>query len=274
MTKRAILLAVSVVIAVQALPTAHAGANTSCPRPANQPTKGSDKPIEPKVTLKPEASSETINFGGSRGTKSVDVVLLASHPLPKTFSPKQLELDSPKRFRRAGQMLDSSSLRLPRFSNPQIVEHRKKIRLRICIDATDAQAGTYSGTVYISGPPGVSSTSIAITANIKTSECNFMLVVILGLILSFLLLLFKAAKDQKKGSDSWPKAIRGRFTDAAFIASTAVALGAALVAMRAIYDSNPAWGAETWTNVFAILGTAFGAAGVGGLIASFTQKSP
>lgn len=280
--------------------TATAMADT-CPRSANQPTpqepkkakgkgkKGGSKPAT--ITLKPETASEVVNFGGARGTKSVDVVLLASQPLPKTFSPKQLELDSPKRFQRAGQALDSASLPLPRFSNPQLIEHRKKILLRICLDADGAKPGTYSGAVYISGPRGIGSTSVAMTANLKTSGAFFLLAQILAILLALFLLLLKAAKEEndrlkearKKEVDDgeretpkpikWREAILPNLTDLGFWASTLIALGAAFVAMRAIYDSTPAWGTETWTNVFALFGTAFGAAGIGSLLTTFTQKS-
>ena len=256
-------------------------ANTSCPRPANKSARDPGKEISPRITLKPEAASEVINFGGTRGTRSVDVVLLASRPLPKEFSVKQLELDSPKRFRRTGQTLDSASLRLPGFSNPQIIEHRKKIRLRICVDMTDAPAGTYSGQVFISGPPGITGTSVTLTINAKTKEFLFFLFLIFALVIAFLLLLFKAAKEEKEKREAkkppetprWREVIGPRFKDPVFLVSTAVALAAALVAMRAIYDTNPAWGTETWTNVFALCGTAFGAAGVGSLITAFTPKA-
>jgi hypothetical protein len=286
--------------------TSAAMANNSCPRPANQPTKaGSKTPSavkregeeekRPKITLKPEASTEVINFGGTRGTKAIDVVLLASQPLPPGFSGKQLELDSPRRFTRAGQSLDSASLRLPRFSNPQVIEHRKKVRLRICVDTTEAPAGTYSGQIYISGPPRIASTSVALTVNVKTSVRIFWLFLVLALIVAFFLLLFKAAREEREGhkarekaklegegkhggdpevpEPSWREALGHQLKDPTFIVSTLVALGAALVAMRAIYDSTPAWGTESWTNFFALFGTAFGAAGVGSLISTFTPKS-
>ncbi|MGC1852528.1 MAG: hypothetical protein WA687_08835 [Solirubrobacterales bacterium] len=283
----------------------------SCPRTANQPTTQEAKKTKGKekkegsesaktITLKPETASEVVNFGGTRGTKSVDVVLLASQSLPDTFSPKQLELDSPKRFQRAGQALDSASLPLPRFSNPQLIEHRKKILLRICLDADGAKPGTYSGTIYISGPRGIGSTSVALTTNLKTSGSFFLLVQILAIFLAFFLLLLKAAKEEydrlKKGQEGedkggkaagakaktstkkakpikWREAILPNLTDLGFWASTLIALGAAFVAMRAIYDSTPAWGTETWTNVFALFGTAFGAAGIGSLLTTFTHRS-
>ncbi len=287
-----------------AAPVASARADASCPLPANQPIKTGGKKNKKKqtkaakrkakkkaakksrsITLKPESTSEIINFGGTRGTKSIDIVLLASHPLPKTFSVKQLELDSPKQFSRSSQTLDSAGLPLPRFSNPQLIEHRKKIRLRLCIDTTGAQAGTYTGTVFISGPPGITSTSITVTANIKTRECLFLLFLIFALLGAFLLLLFKAAKEVREGDEAakkadstkavttWRAALLSSLTDPTFVVSTVIALGAALVAMRAIYDSTPAWGADTWTNAFALCGTAFGAAGVGSLITAFTPKS-
>jgi len=287
--------AVALAGAFIALPAGYAPADTSCPLPANRPTAAGPKTGRAimaaerearrlgKITLKPEAADGTINFGGTRGTKATDVVLLASKPLPRGFSGAQLELDSPRRFARTGQNLDSASLRLPRFSNPQILEHRKKIRLRVCVDATDAPAGAYSGQIFISGPPRIASTSVALTVNVKTEERTFWLFLILALLGAFLLLLFKAAKEVREKDEAekrdtrkqvvrWKVALRSRLKDPTFVVSTIVALGAAFVAMRGIYDSTPAWGTETWTNVFALVGTAFGAAGVGSLISTFMPK--
>lgn len=281
LSRQTVLFLIAITAVPLVLPVTSALADTSCPRPANRPTKGAGKEISPRITLKPETAGEVINFGGTRGTRSVDVVLLASRPLPKEFTVKQLELDSPKRFRRTGQTLDSASLRLPRFSNPQIIEHRKKIRLRICVDTTDAPAGAYSGQVFISGPPGITGTSVTLTVNAKTTTSFFFLFLILALVVAFFLLLFKAAKEEKEKREAknppetpkWREVIFPRFKDPLFLVSTAIALVAALVAMRGIYDSNPAWGTETWTNVFALCGTAFGAAGVGSLITAFTPKA-
>lgn len=251
---------------------ASATADTGCPRPANRPA-ADGSPIDPKIALKAEAATEAINFGGDRGTKSIDVILLASRPLPKTFSVKQLEIDSPKRFARIGQMQETTSLKMLRFSNPQIIEHRRKIRVRVCVDTSSAAPGIYGGQVNFSGPSGLAGTTVTMTVNAKLSDGRFMFFLFLALAAAFLLLLFKAAKEAKKDNEQWRHAIQVHLKDPTFIVSTIIALGAALVAMRAIYDSDPAWGADTWTSFFALCGTAFGAAGVGSLVSAFTPQS-
>lgn len=242
----------------------------SCPVPANKPASPGKK-FKKKITIEPESSAELLNFGGNGGTKSFFVVLSASKPLPGGFTGKQLELDSPRRPTRVSSTFDTETLPMPRFSHPQIIEHRKKIRFRVCIDASDADAGVYTNEITVSGPPGLSSASVVATANVKVRSGAFLTFVAAVLIMAFLLLLFKAAKESKKKKKEWKKALRRTITDPTFVVSTVVALFAALFAMHELYDQDPAWGADIWSNLPALGGAAFAAAGVGSVISAFTS---
>jgi hypothetical protein len=242
----------------------------SCPVSANKPANPG-KEFEKKIVIEPESGSELLNFGGNGGTKSFIVVLTASEPLPGGFTGKQLELDSPRRPTRTGPNFDTETLPMPRFSHPQIIEHRRKVRFRVCIDASDADAGVYTDEIIVSGPPGLSSTSVVATANVKAQSGAFRTFVVAVLVMAFLLLLFKAAKESKGEKGEWGKALRETITNPTFVVSTAVALFAALFAMHALYDQDPAWGADLWSNLPALGSAAFAAAGVGSIISAFTS---
>ena len=265
---RIVLILLAAVLIVCVTPAA-AWAQSSCPVPANKPASPGNE-LDPKIVLKPESSSEALNFGGNGGTRSFIVVLSTSRPLPGGFTGKQLELDAPKPFSRVSTTFDSATLPTPRFSHPQIIEHRHKVRFRVCVDASKSSAGVYSGQVNVSGPPGLSPVLVTATVNIKTDSTTFYFFVVVVLAGAFLLLLFKSAKEDKQVKKEWKKSLRRNLTDPTFVISTVIALGAAFFAMRAIYDKDPAWGADTWASILALGGAAFGAAGVGSVISAFT----
>lgn len=233
------------------------GGNDGCTLQANK-TAVPGPQVRPKITLVAEPSTEVVNFGGSGGTKSFDVELTASSPLPPSVTPQQIELDSPKRFRRVGATLESTSLKRPTFSVPRFIEGRKVITFRVCVDATNADAGTYAGQVVVSGPSGLTGTSIATTVNAK-NESGFLLGIFLALGAAAVLLIYKALKEQGSAS----KRVK--------ILTVAVSLVAAAAAMIAIYAKDPAWGADFWPSFFALAGAAFGAAGIGSLITTLTN---
>jgi hypothetical protein len=271
---RWVLVAALLVLAVVAIPTASAPAGENpCPQAANQPAV--DGPVvKPEIGLESTTTGEVLNFDGTRGIKSLDVVIGASRAIPRSITAKQLEIDSPKRFKRVSDKLESTTLRLPTFSKPQFIEHRNKIRFRACFDTTDAPAGIYTGQIIVSGPPGFGPVTVSPAINAKDG-CSFWRDLTIALLIAFVFLLLRAAKEEREKSGDkirWRDAAKTNLKNPLFVVSTTVALATAFIAMHAIYAADPAWGADPWAALFAICGAGFSAAGIGSLISTFSPS--
>lgn len=253
--------------------TAIADNEPVCPLGANI-TPQPAPPLAEPITLAPSEPNEILNFNGERETKSFDVVLRASQPLPPSLTPAQLALDVPERFKRISDTLESKALRRPTFTRPRFLEGRRVVFFRTCVDASDADAGTYSGQIVISGPEGLEGTATTVTVNTKDRSA-FLFGLLIALLAAFGLLLYRAGKEHKgKHSDqSWKMTLIAVFKSFEFWAGTVTSIIAAAVAMVVIYAGDPAWGADLWPSLFALAGTAFGAAGLGSLIASVRKGS-
>jgi hypothetical protein len=254
---------------------ARAGAETEpdCPLPANAPSQPGETLVEP-ITLAPSEPTEILNFNGDQGTKSFDVVLRASEPLPPSLRASQLAIDVPERFKRISDTLESKALKRPTFTRPRFLEGRKVVFFRTCVDAGDADAGTYSGQIVITGPEGLEGTASTVTINTK-DRLAFLVGLLVALLAALGLLVYRAGKEHKdkNAGQSWRQALGAVSRSFEFWAGTITSIIAAAVAMIVIYAGDPAWGADLWPSLFALAGTAFGAAGLGSLIAAVRKGS-
>jgi hypothetical protein len=200
--------------------------------------------------LSPERSAEIVNFGNDRGTKERDVVIEAKKALPKSLTPKQIGLDVPRRFERASETLESSDLAYPTFTEPVISSDRTEIRFTACINGDGADAGRYVGAIRVGGPIGLEPATVAVTANMKAASETFWAALVASLVLALVLLLFRRQRDPDEKIDG------------GFVAQVVFPLGAAGLAMYGVYANDPAWGADEFTAVIGLAGTALGAAGL------------
>jgi hypothetical protein len=76
--------------------------------------------VTPPITLTPNLPGESINFGGERGWKFVDVVLKASAPLPQAFKASQLDLEVGRRLIRQGDTTTTVATGPMRFTEPKL----------------------------------------------------------------------------------------------------------------------------------------------------------
>jgi hypothetical protein len=244
-----------------------------CPLAANTPPAPGPALAEP-VTLAPSEPTEILNFNGDQGTKSFDVVLRASEPLPASLTASNLAIDVPERFKRVSDTLETKALKRPTFTRPRFLEGRKVVFFRTCVDAGDADAGTYSGQIVITGPEGLEGTASTVTINTK-NRLAFLVGLLAALLAAFGLLLYRAGKvhREKHADESWKGALIAVCKSFEFWAGTLTSIIAAAVAIVVIYAGDPAWGADLWPSLFALAGTAFGAAGVGSLIATVRKGS-
>jgi len=147
---RGALASLVMVCALGLLLPSLSGAADDCELSANKPaSKG--KKVKPPVTLTAEPTTEIVNFGTKRGTKSFYVALRASRPLPGILKPDQLEIAVPLPPRRVSDTLESATLDFPRFSKPRFINGRREVQFRVCVDASDAEAGTYTVSVQVVG---------------------------------------------------------------------------------------------------------------------------
>lgn len=245
---------------------AGASADETCHEP--KPVTPTDLALRKPVTLQTGVTADPINLGGLRGTAMDDITVTASPALPKNFNPKQITLDVPKRFARSGATISTSYLNWPTFTTPRILEHGKLIAFTMCLDATDIEAGSYIGQVIVGGPEGIQSTTVTVTLNAKNNYLFLAGIVLAGLI-AFLLLSARSIKvrydaEGKDTHEKFDKSLQATLKDVmGFWLPSLFAIGAAVIAMVTVYDSSPAWGADSATSLIALGGTAISAAGVG-----------
>lgn len=227
------------------------------------------------VTLESEGPADPINMGGLRGTGMTDITVNASPPLPQSVSPEEITIEAPKRIARNESGLSTAYLPDPTFSKPRIIEHGKVIAFTMCVDASEASAGSYVGQIIVGGPEGIKPATVAVTLKAKDSELFTFGIVLAGILALALLAIRSIKMDYEKLGEPktlWPAVVATAKDILRFWVPTVFAIGAAVVAMIQVYDSNVAWGADTTASLIALGGTAVSAAGVGSFLSSLTGK--
>jgi hypothetical protein len=150
-------------------------------------------------------------------------------------------------------------LPFPSFGTPTIINGRREIQVLTCIDASGAEAGTYTGQISLNGPVGFTGATVTTTINAK-NEVGFWLGLLFVLVVAGIVLWFLKVDKELK---TLPQKL------------VAIGVSAALagVAMWSIYDKDPAWGADIVTNLIALAGTGFGAIGIGSLVSPIVKKA-
>ena len=250
-------------------------------------TPATGEPIDPPIKFQASPQATTRNFGTDREAENAVFKLTTDSALPKGIE-KRLEL-IPDPILRVGDTTESASFPEPKFSTLRVSQNRKTISFRACLDPdNDLPAGKYVGTINLEGPPGVETSTVTITANAKDGGA-FRASAIVGLLLAFLLLLYKGTTDErtrlKAEAEKLPDEISGTpntnkknaldkaerfwphvwptFIDPRWLIPTLFAVGSAFGVLWGIYDANPSWGESgALTSGFAVIGAGFAAVGV------------
>jgi hypothetical protein len=247
-----------------------------CPRQlddgANAPALG--QPIE--LTPAPGSAQRNVNFGASRATKLIKgVTFTADKQLPDSLTGQQLSFDA--FLSRVSDTLESTDFPDPTFSQPRITEDRKSIKFTICLNpASTTPPGKYAGSVTLSGPPGLSAASVALTVNAKKS-LGFWLErgAVEALIVAFLLLVIKDAAAYKKANPTtswWWDPWKHPLADPLWWTATFIALGAAFGTLYALYKGNPTWGSEGFSDVAVMISATFAAVGGHAIISTVSPS--
>jgi hypothetical protein len=254
-------------------PTGAVSANASCPRQVND--GASAQPLTTPIVLSPASGSaqRIENFGTSRETKTIKRLVFASDkPLPDSLTAPQLNFDA--LISRAGDTLESTDFPDPTFSQPRISQDRQSITFNACVDPGSIPAGKYVGSITLSGPPGLSAASVAVTVNAKTATW-FYVGAGMSLLAAFLLLVVKDAaayRGKANPTPDWAHSFLHPLADPIWWVTTVVALATAFGTLWAVYANNPAWGSGEFSDVSALIGAAFAAVGGHTIISTLTPS--
>jgi len=275
-----------------------------CARQAGQFQTG--PPVAPAITLTPDLATQTINFGGGRGTQFADIVLKASRPLPATVSASQLDIQVLRRFTRQSNTLATVALPGPTFTPPELSPQRDVVDFTICFAGSGISAGHYEGAITVEGPTGIAPTTLAFNVNAQ-DETLFLITLSVAGALVLLLLFWRGATSiqsdaaqnvatQVHNADANPQGVmelpanaaipartatqpnarwslkKNVITDPLFWAGTLLSSAAAIAAAWTVYTSNTGWGSDPVTDVFGIISTIIAAAGFQSLIATAAGK--
>lgn len=268
MTRRVLTTAaLGIAFALVAASTVPAAA--PCSHPANTASEG--HPLKTAIQLSPTQGSaqRLINFGTHRKMKPRTFTVTSDKELPKELQPDQINFDAA--ISRTGDTLESEDFPTPTFGTPKFSEDRKSITFVACFDPDHVDAGKYVGSMTISGPGGVGAASVNLTINAKSSFWPGMLIAIVA---AFGLLLVKDAARVKTDTVRWRDALGAPLQNPIWWVATVGAIAGAVIAMRTLYDTDPAWGAGGWSALASLIGAGLSAIGAQSIITGLTQQPP
>jgi len=262
-------LASLLVLLFALLPSSAPAAGPECKRRLNDATSG--ERLKPPVTSTPNAQSaqRQVNFGTDREVKPVrNIRLTLNRRLPDRVTPDQINFEA--LISRSGDSLESIDFPDPTFTDPWFGAERKAIAFTVCLDPEGVAAGKYVGAITVSGPPGLTATSVNLTVTAKNG-CLFWIGAAIALVVAFLLLLFKDAAAAFKGN--WCEALTTPLKDLRWWGASALGLGAAFGTLYAIYANDPSWGASGVGAVIALIGSSFAAIGGKSIASAFAKPA-
>jgi hypothetical protein len=239
-----------------------------------------------------EGTPATLSFARDRALLDVPVVIKTTRPLPRSVKPSDIAVEAPGDMHRIGENLVSVPRVVPLTSRPRITHARDRIYFSICVDGRDLEAGSYAGSITLTGPTSSAHVDVPVTVTVKDADFFFKGVVI-ALLIAAAFLFYKELRNEDKvtyaawakehaatgGEDGWWRNRRRFFfspqshygVDFVLLALL-VPIGTAFAAMYGIYATTPTWGSNGVTQWFSLITTAFTAAGVRSLIVSATPS--
>jgi hypothetical protein len=239
-----------------------------------------------RVTVTPAEGSaqRVVNIDEDRDAETLrGLRLRTNRRLPSWFERKHFEIYADPLVRTGDETLETVSFPEPMFIPPRILSDGRRIYFGVCIDPAGLPAGRYTGLVNIGGPPGLSGTTVAITANAKDSAL-FWRGAVIAFLVAIVTLLFRGAAEKRlelrappteqNPNPKWPgwtESLVAAIGDLQFVFTSAVALATAFGALYTAYLDDPAWGATGPASVFTLVVTAFAAVGGQTLLAGLRQ---
>jgi len=255
---------------------------------AKQPAKAKHITLQPE----PTSANKVVNLGDDREAEEVTLHVNVAGVSPKerqTFANQLGVVAEP--FANTSETGETVTFSEPTFTKPELSGNGKRATFTMCVDApNDLPAGKYTTTVLLEGPPSTEPAVMTVTLNAKDGY-GFILAAGFTALLSFLVLLYKAAGEQRalllakaekesadkrdaavKKARGWWGPIWSCLKDFGWWVPTVAALVSAFAVLYAAYAANPAWGeGGIVTSAIALIGTGLAAVGAKTV---FTQSSP
>lgn len=229
------------------------------------------------LKLVPDLATEVVNFGGGRGKKEIDFVFKSERKIPNSVLPTQLAFDIPRRWRRTDSTLETVLFPKARYTEPVIKQNRHLITFTACIDSADLPAGSFIGTMTLSGPNGLEPATVNVAVNMRDGG-RFRLGLTVALLAALGLMVFQRARELKEEAKQantelrWVPAL-GRTFNFGFVVESLIGLTTGALAAGGVYAQDVAWGDDTFPSLVSLAGTTLAAAGVQSFIATARGKT-
>jgi hypothetical protein len=243
-----------------------------CPVKTNTAKLGAQLKPPVELAATQQSAQKLVNFGTSRGFKIIrHLTVTASKPLPIGLEPAQLNFDAV--LSRTGNTLESAEFRDPTFSHAYISEDRRSISFAACLNPAGISPGKYVGFITVSGPEGLGSASIGLTANAKDGLL-FYVSSVAAIVAAFALLVLKDAAPAKDANNKWKEAFGQPLTNPLWWAATVIALFSTFGSVYTIYANDPAWGASGFASLVSLVGAATAAVGGHTILTTLGSRVP
>jgi hypothetical protein len=232
--------------------------------------------VKPEVALKPAEDSKllTWKFGRNRGEHLWEVTIgTENNQSLAGVRADQIAIDTAP-LDRADK---SEQLPKPTFTAPRITTDQKRIRFAACVNANGGKPGSYNGSLAISGPVGVTGTTMSINVTLKERPLLFGGIELVVLLVTLVALAAKALGDYKKAeydnvpADTlakkkwkWWVALTYNWRSPAGIVTSLVAIIVTVGGAYLLYHKAETWGADLTPDLLAIGSSALTAVGIQG----------
>lgn len=219
---------------------------SECTVKANQWVEGDG--TSRTIHLKVDSPAETVDISGKKFVAH-DMSLALDPKAPSSLDGRQFSFSVLRRWR----VNDERMLPFPTFTPVTIDRGRDALSFQVCVDATNAKPGTYTGALTVRGPAKVQPASVGFSVTVKWGGLVFWLLFSLVLLVTLIVLLalyWEQLQAAKKFSKFW------------VAAQIAFLLIIAACAMLKVYDADPDWGANKVVDLGTMAAAGFAMIGV------------
>jgi len=144
-----------------------------------------------------EDQGATLSFARDRRMLDVPVVIRTTRPIPAGIKASELRLEALRDLHRIGDNLISVGRVVPLTSRLRITHARDRVYFSVCVDGTGLQAGSYSGSITVSGPTRLARVDVPVTVTVKDADF-FWQGVVIALLIAGVFLLYKELRNDSK----------------------------------------------------------------------------
>jgi hypothetical protein len=150
-----------------------------------------------RIRLVLEDQGATLSFARDRRMLDVPVVIRTTRPIPAGITSSDLRLEALRDLHRIGDNLISVGRVVPLTSRLRITHARDRVYFSVCVDGTGLQAGSYSGSITVSGPTRLARVDVPVMVTVKDADF-FWQGVVIALLIAGVFLLYKELRNDSK----------------------------------------------------------------------------